>query len=54
MHLKMNRADAFNKSEDLEPEPSFEESTVERSKMRRQKSDPQNQEGQRLKILTPN
>ena len=41
--------------EDLVPElkPEFEESLAERTKIRRQKSDEENQEGQGLKILTP-
>ena len=40
--------------EDLEPEPLFEERISERTKMRRQKkSDEENQEGQVVKILTP-
>ena len=40
--------------EDLESEPNFEKSTAENLKMRRQKkSDKENQEGQGLKILTP-
>ena len=33
-------------------EPEFEESIAERTKMRRQKSDKENQEGKGLKILT--
>ena len=50
-NLETNVSD---ESEDLESEPSFEERIAERTKMRRQKkSDEENQEGQGLKILTP-
>ena len=42
------------KLKDLEPEPLFEERISERTKIRRQKkSDEENQEGQVVKILTP-
>ena len=38
---------------DQSNEPEFEESIAETTKMRRQKSDEENQQGQGLKILTP-
>ena len=47
--------DTFGESEKLESESPFEESKSERTKLRRQKKyDEENQEGQGLKILTPN
>ena len=51
---KNPKAKLYDDPEELESKLKFEESIAERTKMRREKSDEENREGQGLKILTPN
>ena len=51
---KNPEAKLYADPKELKSEPKFEESVAERTKMRRQKSDEKRQEGQGLKILSPN
>ena len=51
---KIPEAKLYTDPKELKSEPKFEESIAERTKMKRQKSDAKNQEGQGVKILTPN
>ena len=48
-----NLEDMFDNFKDLESKSKFEENVAEKTKMRRQKYDEENQEGKGLKALTP-
>ena len=48
-----NLEDMFDNFKDLESKSKFEENVAEKTKMRRQKYDEENQEGKGLKTLTP-